>query len=338
MSAKYCYRILFCYLVGCLIFTPAAPAQNRPGSTRGGDAIGRSIGSLLGRLDRVAPIIPPALRPCRPPAACYQSTLYCEPQVSYLNSSAPAYNYTSPTYIQNTTNVYRGYDPVNNGSGITPAREWGGQAQTFVATRQIAGHGGPGKAIAPDAVYSSRPPRHQATDTTSSRRINSEAALENARAIGVAMGRGDKAFERSQYDEARAEYAKALIMSEEDPMARLSMGIAAFAQGEMMDAAEAVRETIMTQPPELVRHFDARKLYLKQDELQNHLTRLDRLAGENPQDADIALLLGFMHHSAGDDKKALEVLHKSESGSAADPAISQLIHILKDPATGHPGH
>lgn len=310
-------------MVLCIGFESSAQAQIGSKDSSRINPIRSGLGSLLSGLTR-PPVMPPPIHAIRPVPTFNQTTVYCEPQTSYLYSSIPAYNYAPPTYVQSTTNIYPGFNHYQT-SGLTPAREWGTQSQSFVTSRQIAGYGSGASSNGNSQVFSSKPPaKSQVAAQTALTPANES---ENSRMIGMAMGRAGMAFERGAYDEARAEYAKALFLSEDDYTARFCMGIAAFAQGEFKDAGEAVYESVLA-APESVAKIDVSRMIGNKDDLQIKLAGLREDLTSNPDDAEIAVLTAIIEHASGNPSDAIQKLERINSPRQVRP-ISQLIKFLK---------
>ncbi len=122
---------------------------------------------------------------------------------------------------------------------------------------------------------------------------------ETARQVGVALGRGDEAFEAGKYDLAREEYVRALVLAGEDASVRIALGLAEYALGSFADAAQAVRRGVARAPGLAASEFDLRAVYGVADDFSAHRRILEDHVAANPEDIDARFLLGFVKYFSG---------------------------------------
>ena len=124
--------------------------------------------------------------------------------------------------------------------------------------------------------------------------------VEWARRVGVALGRGDKAFETGRYAEARAEYVRALVLADEDAGVRIALGISEFALGRFEDASRAIREGVVRMPRLARSSLDLRGGYGRPEALRRdfaaHLAALETHVETHGDDAGARFLLGFIRY------------------------------------------
>lgn len=168
-----------------------------------------------------------------------------------------------------------------------------------------------------------RPPEGDAR--TAGSETAGRTPTEQARRVGVALGRGDKAFERGDYAEARGEYVRAVILSDSSAAARISLGISEFALGNFDDAAWAIREGVARAPHLGLASLDLREAYEHPEDLASHLAALEAVVESDPNDADAWFLLGFVRYFSGDRSGGATAFATYRSMPEADPRMTPLI-------------
>lgn len=133
---------------------------------------------------------------------------------------------------------------------------------------------------------------------------------DRARKLGNALGRGDKAFELGDYDDAREEYVRALVLAQDDARAQLALGLAEFARGQYADSARALRAGVARVPHLAETSFDLAKAYGVEDDLARHRASLNAHLKDHPRDADAWFLAGFVRYFAGDRVEGVAALDR----------------------------
>lgn len=162
----------------------------------------------------------------------------------------------------------------------------------------VARDAGPGDAhIGESAVESSA----TATGVASSDSRRDEPRLtredlNRATAAGIAIGRGDTAFEHGEYERARDEYTQAIAVVSDAPGIRIALGLSDYALGEFEAAAHAIRRGVAQSPDLASSDFDLLDVYGQPEDSNRHRRALDEFVTQNPEDADALFLLGFVQY------------------------------------------
>ncbi|MCZ6817175.1 MAG: hypothetical protein O7F76_10855 [Planctomycetota bacterium] len=149
-------------------------------------------------------------------------------------------------------------------------------------------------------------------------RSTNPADIERAMQAGIALGRGDKSFQRGDYDDAREEYVRALVLADGDPRGQIALGLAEFARGKFADAARAVRVGVSRAPHLAESSFDLSDAYGVTEDLTAHQTALSEHLVRHPDDADALFLSGFVKFFSGDRAGGAEALEQSRAMSAPE--------------------
>lgn len=168
------------------------------------------------------------------------------------------------------------------------------------------------------------PVRSQSTDS---------ADLERAMQAGVALGRGDKAFELGDYEDARDEYVRALVLADGDPRGQIALGLAEFARGEFVDAARAVRVGVARAPQLAESSFDLSDAYGVKEDLAAHKAALSKHLAEEPTDADALFLSGFIRFFSGDRAGGAEAMRRFRAMSASDSQPTDVDAFIENAIT-----
>lgn len=150
-----------------------------------------------------------------------------------------------------------------------------------------------------------------------------ESALSNEAAI--AMGRGDKSFEQGNYDEAREEYVRAIVLAGEDAPTRIALGLAEYALGSFSDAARAIRRGVAISPELAESTFSLDAVYGIVDDRAAHRRALEDFARENPEDCDALFLVGFTRYFAGEREAGVETLVSYLKRTECDRSITEFV-------------
>lgn len=153
----------------------------------------------------------------------------------------------------------------------------------------------------------------------------SPQAAETSRQVGMALGRGDEAFEAGKYDLAREEYIRALVLAGEDASVRIALGLAEYALGSFADAAQAVRRGVARAPGLAASEFDLRAVYGKAGDFAAHLRILEDHVAANPEDIDARFLLGFVKYFSGDREEGRRLLAAYLADPQSDGMVREFI-------------
>lgn len=154
--------------------------------------------------------------------------------------------------------------------------------------------------------------------------------LNRATAAGIAIGRGDKAFEQGEYAQARDEYRQAIDVAGDAPGIRIAMGLSDFALGDFAGAAHAIRQGVAQSPELAVSDFRLQDVYGHPDDSNLHRHKLDEFVTQNPEDANALFLLGFVQYFSDQIEAARTTFGAYRSivphDELADPFIEQVLH------------
>lgn len=123
--------------------------------------------------------------------------------------------------------------------------------------------------------------------------------LHRATAAGIAIGRGDKAFEQGAYEQARAEYRQAIEAVGDEPGLRIALGLSDYALGSFGDAARAIRRGVARSPELAKSDFHLLDVYGRMTDADLHRRALDNYVSQHPEDADALFVLGFVQYFSG---------------------------------------
>ena len=156
--------------------------------------------------------------------------------------------------------------------------------------------------------------------------------LKQARELGNALGRGDKAFERGDYQDAREEYVRALVLARDDPRARIALGLAEFARGRYSDAARALRAGVARVPQIVDTSFDLTRAYGVPDDFAGHREALESHLRSDESDADAWFVAGFVRFFGGDRPGGLAAFDRYQSLAESDDAAAPFIARARENA------
>ncbi|MCB9854023.1 MAG: hypothetical protein H6819_13055 [Phycisphaerales bacterium] len=120
--------------------------------------------------------------------------------------------------------------------------------------------------------------------------------LNRATAAGIAIGRGDKAFEQGEYEQARDEYRHAIDVAGDAAGIRIALGLSDYALGSFDEAAHAIRRGVSRSPELAKSDFRLLDVYGRADDSNVHRHQLDEFVTNNPENADALFLLGFVQY------------------------------------------
>ncbi|HWL94488.1 MAG TPA: tetratricopeptide repeat protein [Phycisphaerae bacterium] len=157
----------------------------------------------------------------------------------------------------------------------------------------------------------------------------SPTVVETARQIGIALDRGDKAFEKGQYDQARAEYLQALALAGEDATARVALGLAEYALASFDAASSEIRKGVARAPSLAHSAFNLRSVYGNQRDFEAHVRILEDHVGQNPADSESRFLLGFVRYFSGDRAGGVALLETYLADPAHDDSVREFIETAR---------
>jgi hypothetical protein len=152
-------------------------------------------------------------------------------------------------------------------------------------------------------------------------------ALADARQAGVFLGRGDKAFEVKQYDQACEEYASAKSLVKDDAAVYLSLGLAQFAAGKYRQSAASLGAGLAQGKTPDRSSLDLLGCYVEQREFSRHVAALETFLSDHPTDADAWLVLTFVRYYGGDvfaARRAAQRYSVLRAGGNVEPFIKQV--------------
>lgn len=154
--------------------------------------------------------------------------------------------------------------------------------------------------------------------------------LNRATAAGIAIGRGDKAFEQGEYDQARDEYRQAVQFSGDASGLRIALGLSDYALGAFDTAAQAIRQGVAHSPDLALSDFRLLDVYGRPNDCNAHRRVLDDHVTQNPEDANSLFLLGFIQYFSDQHAAARTTFGAYRSlvphDELADPFIERVLH------------
>lgn len=139
---------------------------------------------------------------------------------------------------------------------------------------------------------------------------------------------GVKAFGQDDYKTAIAKFSLASRQATNDKVLPFAYSQAFFADGEYKEAAQVIRAAVAKVNPETEGVFYPRGLYSSDDVLLKQIDNLSKVAGDNPKDADLQLLLGYQYLGMGEYDKAAEPLKNASTDSLNGDSAKALIKLL----------
>ncbi len=133
----------------------------------------------------------------------------------------------------------------------------------------------------------------------------------------VHLIRGRMAFAAGRYDEALAEFEKAVAADPVSVRALINLGTTLFKLGLTDQAMTRFREALLFDDSNLTAHFNLAQILASQGDPQGALDHVRKVVAESPNDSEARLLLAQTLVAVGDDEGSLE--HFRESATL-DPA------------------
>lgn len=160
--------------------------------------------------------------------------------------------------------------------------------------------------------------------------VITQTSAERDRQVGISLGRGDKAFEEGDYDDAREEYVRALVKAGDDARVRIALGLSEYALGAYTDASAAVRRGISISPGLAQSSFSMKKIYGQTEDFTAHRQALEIFVRENPEEIQAFFLLGFVQYFSDQRDKALTTFDTYLSQPRHDPDVRRFIEIARE--------
>jgi tetratricopeptide (TPR) repeat protein len=215
----------------------------------------------------------------------------------------------------------------------TAAREWETAANTQIAPaapeidviETTAAPTAPTTSSTPELIRNSEPETVNATVPA----LTSDD-LNRATAAGIAIGRGDKAFEQGDYAQARNEYLHAIESVGDEPGIRIALGLSDYALGSFSDSARAIKRGV-SRSPELARsEFHLLDVYGRLTDAELHRRALDNYVSQHPEDSDALFVLGFVQYFSDQRHSARTTFGAYRSIVPHDELADPFIDIVMD--------
>jgi hypothetical protein len=139
---------------------------------------------------------------------------------------------------------------------------------------------------------------------------------------------GVKAFEVGDFETATAKFAQASSLAPDDKVLAFAYSQGLLAFGDYKAAARVLREALTKVNPVEEGVFYPRGLYWSDEILFNQIEILGKKAQENPNDADLQLLLGYQWLGLGELDKAEAPLTSASLDSTNGTSAKTLLQLL----------
>ena len=136
------------------------------------------------------------------------------------------------------------------------------------------------------------------------------------------MNRGTDSFTNGDFKTATKAYKEAVILNPESADARYSLAISAFAEGKFAFAAFALRRGVVLDAEKS--RIDLERVFGDPVVLKGYIDGLNAELKDNPEDADLLLLSGYVALQTGDASTAAERLDRALKQTPQDSATQQL--------------
>ncbi len=300
-------------------WTSDAFAQNKSSQDRGERAVLRNLAASIFNNSGRRPWIPDGRN--RTVIVTSPSYVYSN-EPSNLVFSPGAYDLNRSTQVNTPPSLAAMYNPTP--STMTPVREQPVTSYLNTTTlRPIGGAGMEGTTTPYQTGMMSAPilPNRPVRDSRGFFRKEPTQSVDTAREVGIAIGRGEVAFEQGRYDDALREFDRAQSLSSEDPDLNLSIGVAAFAMGQFSRAASSLRAGVQLAPNDAMT-FRLISRYGDPRGLRAHRKRLEAHTETHPGDADSWLVLTLIRWWDGDARGAIAALDQWERFRNADDDLT----------------
>lgn len=132
------------------------------------------------------------------------------------------------------------------------------------------------------------------------------------------MTRGTDAFKSGDFKQSTKAFKEAVILSPESADARYSLAVSAFAEGKYAFAAFALRRGVALDPEGS--DIDLQAVFQDPVVFDGFVTNLKDELKQNPEDADLLLLSGYVALRTGDTSNAAELLDRALKADPQDKA------------------
>lgn len=136
---------------------------------------------------------------------------------------------------------------------------------------------------------------------------------------------GDRAFREGRYTDAAQFYAKAVEYAPTQAVLHLVLADALFATGDYHYAAYSIRRGLELEPTLAQAVVDKHEFYTDPAEFDRHIARAELLLGENPEDADVRLVLAANYLFGNRSASAVDLLEKTPALSGSSDVAAKAI-------------
>ncbi len=168
-------------------------------------------------------------------------------------------------------------------------------------------------------------PSTLAQDPPAEDRLTSREAKD----ISRYLAKGDGEFEQRDYDAAREEYVRALVLAGEDAGVRIALGLSEYALGSFADASQAIRRGVAIAPGLAESGFELQQAYGSAADFASHLVSLEIFVTENPEDVHAEFLVGFVRYFSGQTEKGLAAMLAYAGREGHDPDVRVFVDLAK---------
>lgn len=289
-----------------------AVAQTKPSQDRGGRGILRNLAaSLLNNTGR---------RPWIPNGG-NRTVIVTSPTYVFSNEpsnlifSPGAYDVNRPTQVNTPLPLATLYNPAP--ASVSPVRE--PPITTYMNTTTLRPIGIAGGSMIPRSspTGSGMPtalPTRPVRDTRGFFSLGRNASLEAAKSAGIAIGRGEIAFQQGRYEEARGEFLRAREWMKDDAIVCFNIGVSEFALGQYDRAAKEIHEGILLSPDDYLT-YRLLPRYASPENLRVQRERLETHTIANPKDAAALFVLTLVRWWSGDARGAIDALDQWENAT-----------------------
>lgn len=140
--------------------------------------------------------------------------------------------------------------------------------------------------------------------------------IEQERGVQLMIDLGDRLFRSGLYRQAANQYRSAALTVPGLAEAHLRHAYALVALGQYDEAAGSLRQSLRLKPQLVSSDFRSRSLYGDHSSATAHIEGMAGAALQEPQNADLLLLIGTWLHFEGDETRAQRFLDRSAQLSA----------------------
>jgi len=253
--------------------------------------------------------------------------------ITYIDSGPVVYGYPV-TYLDDVTYVNTGAY-VDTGAVVDTGVYVDDYAQYGAVQPQVVQQGiGPNELVEiptqPQnqtgyAPMTAEPIQAQPAQTNPQAVAPQGNASDQQSASDIALGWGDQAFNQGNYQEARNQYARAILAEQNDPRGHIAMGLTLFALGDFSEAGKALRNGITLAPALAEGGFDLSQAYGKREDMLRHIDAVNQYLRSNPDDMNALFVAGFTQIFGGDPVNGKAAFESYKSRGDADPKMTAFI-------------